>query len=704
MARVVVICSILRPRLAARKGRSAVTRSLCKRSIVLLGFLVVALAWRSQPAQAQDPDWDVPAGPPSISYTTLVEQVRAGNVVAVTITGHRVAGTFAVVVHVHGGDVAAMTEPLPTGVPVAEIVNADEFTSVIPAGAEAAFVALLQENGVTIRAEETGGSGGAGFVGFLNIVLSIALIVGIVILIGRGLGRRSSDLPGFGRSRARRLGAASTRVTFADVAGEDDAKEQLAEVVDFLRSPADYERLGAHPPRGVLLLGPPGTGKTLLAKAVAGEAGVSFFSIAASEFVEMYVGVGASRVRDLFRQAKQAAPAIVFVDELDAVGRHRGTGGAGVHEEREQTLNQLLVELDGFELRDRVVVLAATNRPDVLDAALLRPGRFDRRVTVGLPDRAGREAILRVHAACVTCAPDVDLRALAAATPGFAGADLANLVNEAAMLAARRRKTAVERVDLDEALDRILLGSARPHLIGERERRLLAYHEAGHALVAHRTPGADAVRKVSIVPRGQALGVTIQAPLEDRFTYTTRDLLGRLAVLFGGRAAERLVFDDVSTGAEHDLKAATALTRRMVGLWGMSEAVGPFFLGLGEEHAFLGGQLTADLGISDALLERAEAEAGRFLAEAEKRATSLLVAHRPELDRLAAALLVEETIGPERVLALLGPPEVEAHDSGSLPLPGAPRIGPDGHSEADAPVDICEQPSVDTPNAVLVGV
>jgi cell division protease FtsH len=446
------------------------------------------------------------------------------------------------------------------------------------------------------------------------------------------------------------------------VAGEEEAKAELAQVVDFLKNPAKYHRIGARLPRGVLLVGPPGTGKTLLARAVAGEAGVPFFSVSASEFVEMFVGVGASRVRDLFERAKAQAPAIIFIDELDAVGRQRFAGLGVGNDEREQTLNQLLVEMDGFEAHTDVVVIAATNRPDVLDPALLRPGRFDRQVVVGLPDKRGRAAILRIHTRGIPIAPDVDLDGLAAATPGFSGADLANLVNEAALVAARRGKQVVDRSDFEEALDKMLLGTTRSLLMSQEERRLVAYHEAGHAVVAYFTPGADPLRKISIVPRGRALGVTVQAPEEDRFNYTRNQLLGRLAVLLGGRAAEQLVFHEVTTGAQNDLKEATQLARRMVGLWGMSEELGPIYLGLGEQHVFLGREIVQDHNIGTSTLDRADQAVRRLLNEAMERAERILREHREELDRLADLLIAEETVGPEKIREVLGEQPVAAGD------------------------------------------
>ncbi|MFO7270016.1 MAG: AAA family ATPase, partial [Sphaerobacter thermophilus] len=380
--------------------------------------------------------------------------------------------------------------------------------------------------------------------------------------------------------------------------------------------------------------------------------------VSASEFVEMFVGVGASRVRDLFERAKASAPSIMFVDELDAVGRQRFAGLGGGNDEREQTLNQLLVEMDGFEPHQDVIVIAATNRPDVLDPALLRPGRFDRQVTVGLPDRRGREAILRIHTRGIPVADDLDLEGLAAATPGFSGADLANLVNEAALMAARKNKKIVERIDFDEALDKIVLGTERAMIMSEHDKRVVAYHEAGHAVAAHFSPGTDPLRKVSIVPRGQSLGVTIQAPEEDRFNYSRAYLLARLTVMMGGRAAEKLVFNEMTTGAQNDLKEATLLARRMVGLWGMSDEVGPVYLGMGEQHVFLGREIMQDRDVAEATLERADEAVQRLLREAMERAEQLLRKYRDKLDALAEALIAEETIGQEKITEILGAPPV----------------------------------------------
>ncbi|GBD16614.1 ATP-dependent zinc metalloprotease FtsH [bacterium HR26] len=589
---------------------------------------------------------------PTIPYSTFVEAVEQGLVQEVTIANQTVHGRFTHPVRIADGQLIQPGEPLPPGVDESAVTTASRFRTNLAENMQPQVIELLQANGVhPINVEPSGGSALPSLLlGFLPFLL----LLGLLILLGRNLSRGQQNVFSFGRSRARVYDVERPRVTFADVAGEEEAKGELTQVVDFLRNPAKYHRIGARLPRGVLLIGPPGTGKTLLARAVAGEAGVPFFSVSASEFVEMFVGVGASRVRDLFERAKAQAPSIIFIDELDAVGRQRFAGLGVGNDEREQTLNQLLVEMDGFEAHHDVVVIAATNRPDVLDPALLRPGRFDRQVTVGLPDRRGRLAILRIHARGIPVAPDVDFDSLAAATPGFSGADLANLVNEAALVAARRGKEVVDRSDFDEALDKILLGTARSMLMSEEERRVVAYHEAGHAVVAYFTPGSDPLRKISIVPRGRSLGVTVQTPEEDRFNYTKSQLFGRLAVLLGGRAAEELVFHEVSTGAQNDLKEATQLARRMVGLWGMSEEIGPLYLGLGEQHVFLGREIAQDHQIAETTLDRVDAAVQRILNSAKEQAQAILIEHRSELDRLAELLVVEETVGPEKIREVLG--------------------------------------------------
>jgi cell division protease FtsH len=471
-------------------------------------------------------------------------------------------------------------------------------------------------------------------------------------------------------------------VTFNDVAGIDEAKEELTEIVDFLKNPEKYLKLGGKIPRGVLLSGAPGTGKTLLARAVAGEAGVPFFQMSASEFVEMIVGVGASRVRDLFAQAKAAAPAIIFIDELDAVGRSRASGGANIsggHDEREQTLNQILTEMDGFDPRTGVIVLGATNRPEILDPALLRPGRFDRRVAVQPPDRAGREAILRVHTRSVPLAPEVDIGAMASSTPGMVGADLANLVNEAALLAARRNHERVTNQDFTDALERIVLGAERKVMLSEDDRRRTAYHEAGHAIVGMLTPGADPVRKVSIIPRGQALGVTFSAPDADRFNFDQRHLMAQIKVALGGRTAEELVFGDLTTGAESDIQHLTRIARSMVGRWGMSEAIGPIAVVPMDGYSPL---LPGASETSEATQRLIDEEVHKLVEGAHADVTTLLTEHRHNLDALAGALLERETLDEADAYAAAGLPRQGSQNGqqpaagGNLPGQGTPDSEP----------------------------
>jgi cell division protease FtsH len=549
---------------------------------VLIGWNVILFAGSANPSSA------------AIPYSEFVSQAKAGNVATVVITNQSVAGTFAQPI-VWPQPSGAAGSPAPSGGSgAAPPATYGTFTTVVPPDGDPALLALLESHQVVIQATDTTSSGGllSTIVGLLGTLLPVLLLVGVILYTGRQAQRSQQGIFGVGKSNARLYNEERPGVTFEDVAGEDEAKVELTEVVDFLKFPDRFHQLGARLPRGVLLVGPPGTGKTLLARSVAGEAGVPFFSITASEFVELFVGVGASRVRDLFAKAKETAPSIIFVDEIDAVGASAGGLGGG-NDEREQTLNQLLAEMDGFDASTNVIVIAATNRPDVLDPALLRPGRFDRQVTVGYPDRAGREAILRIHTRRIPLGPDVDLATLAAQTAGFAGADLANLANEAALLAARHGRTTVALADFEEGLDKVLLGTRQAALKDPEERRLVAYHEGGHTLVALLTPGADPVQKVSIIPRGRALGVTEQRPEEDRRNFGRDALLARLAVSLGGRAAEELVFGQPTTGRESDLKAATGLARRMVGLWGMSEELGPVSYNVGETDPFLGRTMAA---------------------------------------------------------------------------------------------------------------
>jgi cell division protease FtsH len=453
----------------------------------------------------------------------------------------------------------------------------------------------------------------------------------------------------FGKSRAKRMTPDSPKIGFKDVAGVDEAVEELQEIKEFLENPKKFQALGARIPKGVLLYGPPGTGKTLLARAVAGEAGVPFFSISGSDFVEMFVGVGASRVRDLFEQAKQAAPCIVFMDEIDAVGRHRGAGLGGGHDEREQTLNQLLVEMDGFEMKDNIILIAATNRPDILDPALLRPGRFDRQIVVDRPDRLGRRKILEVHAKGKPLAPEIDLDTLAAGTPGFTGADLANLVNEAALLAARRGKKTIQQEELEEGIMRVLAGpEKKARLLSEQERKITAYHEMGHALVGHFLENTNPVHKITIVSRGQALGLTISLPTEDKYLQTRSALMDDLAMTLGGRAAEELVFHEITTGAANDLEKVTHTAKQMIMRFGMSEKLGPRVLGRNTDQPFLGREMGHEPDYSDEVAREIDEEIRRVIEEAHDRATRVLQEHMEELHRISAILIERETIDKDQ--------------------------------------------------------
>lgn len=485
-----------------------------------------------------------------------------------------------------------------------------------------------------------------------NVLLSwlpMLLFIGVWIFFMRQMQGGGAKALSFGKARARLLTEKQNRVTFSDVAGVEEAKEELEEIIDFLKDPQKFQKLGGRIPKGVLLMGPPGTGKTLLARAIAGEANVPFFSISGSDFVEMFVGVGASRVRDLFEQGKKHAPCIIFMDEIDAVGRHRGAGLGGGHDEREQTLNQLLVEMDGFESNDGVILIAATNRPDVLDPALLRPGRFDRQVVVARPDVRGRQEILKVHVKRIPMGADVELAVLARGTPGFSGADLANLVNEAALLAAREDKQFVEMKDFESAKDKVLMGVERKSLIlSEEEKRATAYHEAGHALVAKLIPGTDPIHKVTIIPRGRALGITQQLPMDEKHNYHREYLLDNIAILMGGRVAEELVLGQVSTGAGNDLERATELARKMVCEWGMSERMGPLTFGKKEEMVFLGREIAQHQDYSEQTAQEIDQEVRRFVMDAYERARDLVKSRIDKLHALAAALLEREVLeGPE---------------------------------------------------------
>lgn len=623
----------------------------------------------------------------TLPYSTFLEQVRAGNVANVEFNGDQIQGHF--VQPITGtptlaGTGTAAVSPVATPAKPPAIYPA--FQTTYPAAVnDPTLLPLLAAHGVEIAAQSQAAPWYSGLLSILWMVLPLLLLVGLMVYLGRQTTQGSAGIFSFGRTKARvyddEKGTRPT-VTFADVAGADEAKDDLQEVVDFLQHPDKYRSVGAHMPRGILLVGPPGTGKTLLAKAVAGEAGVPFFSISASEFVEMLVGVGASRVRDLFDQARQAAPAIVFIDELDAVGRRRGTGLGTVNDEREQTLNQLLVALDGFEENQAVIVLAATNRPDVLDPALLRPGRFDRQVVVSLPDRVGRQAILRIHTRDLPLAPGVDLAGLAHDTTGFSGADLANLCNEAALQTAAHNRALVTTEDFRNALDKLVLGDKRHVLLGPDDRRVVAAHEAGHVLVAWVTPLADEVQRVTVIPHGRALGVTEQRPADDQYNYSRHYLLDRVAVMMGGRAAEALVLGDVTTGAENDLHEATQLARRMVTEWGMSD-LGLAALETDSAQPFLGYELAQGHNYSDATAAQVDAAVETLLADRYAYARSVLEAHRADLDGLIAALLQDDTVDRERLVQLLGPRPVAAPVAEA-----APPVAGFAVTEPGRPVDL----------------
>ena len=603
--------------------------------VLVLNYLLVQVLLPERP----QPRIDVP-------YTFFKQQVQADNVSEVTSQGDTIQGTFK-------NPVTYPADPSQ-----GQQQTSTLFETVQPQFADPGLETLLEQHNVTINAHSLDQPRSW----WQNILLSFGptlLLIGIFIWISS---RAASQMGGsggpfgLGRSRAKRYDQTSdgaARITFVDVAGIDEAKQELEEVVDFLKEPAKYTRLGGAVPKGVLLIGPPGTGKTLLARAVAGEANVPFFSMGASEFVEMIVGVGASRVRDLFKQAREAAPAIIFIDELDAIGRARGTGSFGGNDEREQTLNQILTEMDGFSSREGVIVLAATNRPDVLDQALLRPGRFDRRVTVNPPDKVGREAILKVHTRGVPLASDVDLKIVASSTPGLVGADLRNLVNEAALMAARRNEDRVHQTDFLDALEKLVLGPARNVVMSPAERERVAYHEGGHTILGLLVPGADPVNRVTIMPRGQALGVTYQRPEDDRHNYSEEYLRARITGAMGGRAAEEVVYGGRTTGAENDIQQASDLARQMVTRWGMSEKLGPVTLSP-RDDPFLRGDSFPGLGsgkpYSEATAKVVDEEVERILQECYRNGVELLRSHRDALDRLAQALLEQETLDEKEIL------------------------------------------------------
>ena len=547
-----------------------------------------------------------------------------------------------------------------------------KFRVTIPKENAPAITKALQDKAVQLSVKEV--RSGDWVLILLN-ALPLLLLAGFVFFLMRQMQAGGNKALSFGKSRARLLSAQQKKATFKDVAGSDEAKEELQEIIEFLKDPQKFQKLGGRIPKGVLLVGPPGTGKTLLARAIAGEANVPFFSISGSDFVEMFVGVGASRVRDLFEQGKKNAPCIIFIDEIDAVGRHRGAGLGGGHDEREQTLNALLVEMDGFESNEGVILIAATNRPDVLDPALLRPGRFDRRVVVARPDVKGREEILRVHTRKVPLADDVDLSIIARGTPGFSGADLANLVNEAALWAARQNRKFVMMDDFEMSKDKVLMGVERKSMIlSDEEKKNTAYHEAGHALVAAMTPGADPVHKVTIIPRGMALGLTMQLPEADKHTYTKEYLEGMLAVLMGGRSAEEIFLGHITTGAGNDIERATDIARNMVCEWGMSD-LGPLAFGKKEEAIFLGREIAQHRDFSEDTALQIDREVKRIVSNGYEKAKNLLSTHKETLDNIAQALLVREVLDANEVKLLME----------GKPLPEKPRTPPTPPPTAAAP-------------------
>jgi cell division protease FtsH len=559
----------------------------------------------------------------SLSFTQFWEEVEQGRVKTVVVNGNEVRGNFR-------DDNSGLRTYMPTNMP--ELYR------------------LMKDKGVNVEVKD---SGSTGWVSVLVNAIPFVLLLAFWIFMMRQMQSGGNKALSFGKSRARLHSSQQKKVTFKDVAGVDEAKEELQEIIEFLREPQKFQKLGGRIPKGVLLIGPPGTGKTLLARAIAGEANVPFFSISGSDFVEMFVGVGASRVRDLFEQGKKNAPCIIFIDEIDAVGRHRGAGLGGGHDEREQTLNQLLVEMDGFESNEGVILVAATNRPDVLDPALLRPGRFDRRVVVGRPDVKGREMILRVHTKKIPLADDVDLSVLARGTPGFAGADLANLVNEAALVAARQNRKVVTQYDFELAKDKVMMGVERKSLIiSEEEKRNTAYHEAGHALVAAITPHADPLHKVTIIPRGMALGLTMQLPLDDKHCYSKDYLEAQLAILMAGRIAEEIFMRHMTTGAGNDIERATDLARKMVCEWGMSE-LGPLSFGKKEEQIFLGREIAQHRDYSEATAIRIDEQVKRLVSGGYERARKIIDEYSDALVRIAEALLEREVLEGHEVRQLI---------------------------------------------------
>ena len=606
---------------------------------LIIGVILVSIFSNFQPAET---------GQDKISYSDFLHQVQQGNVTAVTINDRVINGTMQ---------------------------NNKTFSTYMPVDDQYLLGELMNKN-VNITGQEPAQESL-----LTHILISwfpTLLLIGIWIYFLRQMqgGSGKGGAFSFGRSRARLLGEDQVKITFADVAGCEEAKEEVKELVDFLKDTAKFQKLGGKIPRGVLLIGPPGTGKTLLAKAVAGEAKVPFFTISGSDFVEMFVGVGASRVRDMFEQAKKQSPCIIFIDEIDAVGRHRGAGLGGGHDEREQTLNQLLVEMDGFEGSEGVIIIAATNRPDVLDPALLRPGRFDRQVVVGLPDIRGREQILKVHMRKISLGTDVNASVIARGTPGFSGADLANLVNEAALFAARANKQTVDMTELEKAKDKIMMGAERRSMVmNEKEKRLTAYHEAGHAIVGRLVPEHDPVYKVSIIPRGRALGVTMFLPEEDRYSYTKQRLESQISSLFGGRLAERIIFgpENVTTGASNDIQRATEIARNMVTKWGLSDRLGPLMYGEDQGEVFLGHSVTKRKEVAESTASVIDQEVRSIIDRNYQRAEKLLKDNLDKLHMMADALMKYETIDNTQIDAIMAgktpPPPTDWIDDKSVTPP-----------------------------------
>jgi len=566
-------------------------------------------------------------GSEKMTYSQLIQATKNGDVSEVTFSPNRQSITAVL----DSGQKVKVNYPSPQS--------------------QAQYQNVLEEHNVKFDSK---GIGTSAWWALLTGFLPFLLLIGFWIFLMNQMQGGGSKVMSFGKSRAKRMSPDSPKVTYKDVAGADEAVEELQEIKEFLENPKKFQALGARIPKGVLLYGPPGTGKTLLARATAGEAGVPFFSISGSDFVEMFVGVGASRVRDLFEQAKQASPCIIFIDEIDAVGRHRGAGLGGGHDEREQTLNQLLVEMDGFELKDNIILIAATNRPDILDPALLRPGRFDRQIVVDRPDRKGRQQILEVHAKGKPLDKEIDLDVLAAATPGFTGADLANVINEAALLAARRGEKTIGQLELEEGIMRVIAGpEKKSRLFSEKERKITAYHEMGHALVGYYLEGTDEVHKISIVSRGQALGYTISLPSEDRYLTTKGTLMDQMAMTLGGRAAEELVFNEVTTGAANDIERITSTAKQMIMRFGMSEKLGPRVLGRNHDMPFLGREMGAEPDYSEEIAKEIDDEIRRVIEEAHDKATNVLREHMDELHKLSAILIERETIDKSQFERLL---------------------------------------------------